>query len=375
MPTATAESSRRVTITDVAKRAGVHYTTVSMALRNHPRLPATTRERLRALAEEMGYRPDPVLQALMNYRGQRKPHRQIATLAYVTKCDTRWGWKQSCPDAEFFAGASHRASELGYEVEHFWLGEPGLTPHRLSVVLHSRGIVGVILASQHHESNVPLQFDWAKFSAVKIDSFPHQPGLHHVANDQFAAIRLVMQRVTAAGYRRIGLAVPPRCDPGAALAWSAGLAVEQRMMALADQLPPFIFPDSPPDSTPHELDHRAARDAFQGWLRRFAPEVLISNGAFARPQLDALGLSIPRDLAFVDMHLQQPDGKTAGIRQNCRRVGELSVDLLTRDLQQHALGVPEFPTTTLVEGTWFDGESLPSRVPAPAETPSLVGSI
>ena len=33
---------RRVTLADIAKQANVHVTTVSLALRNHPRLPEKT---------------------------------------------------------------------------------------------------------------------------------------------------------------------------------------------------------------------------------------------------------------------------------------------------------------------------------------------
>lgn len=370
MSTTLPSPTRRITITDVAKRAGVHYTTVSMALRNHPRLPAATRERLRTLAEEMGYRPDPVLQALMDYRGQRRPHRHIATLAYVTHSPTRWGWKQAWPEAEFFAGASHRAGELGYELEHFWLGEPGLTPHRLSDVLHSRGIVGLLIASQQHEFGAPLQFDWPKFSAVKIDAFFREPALHHVTHDRFSVIRLAMQHVRAAGYQRPGFAMLRQWDLGADMAWRAGFLVEQRMLAAADQLPPFVFPDSPPAGA--EIDPVAVRRAFAAWLQHVQPDVLISTEALVKPHLDALGITTPRDLAFVDVQVQHADGRTAGVRQNCRRVGELGVDLLTRELQQHALGVPEFPTTTLVEGTWFDGDSLPRRATV-GETTSQVG--
>ena len=39
-------SERRVTLSDIAKKAGVHVTTVSLAMRNHPRLPETTRQRI-----------------------------------------------------------------------------------------------------------------------------------------------------------------------------------------------------------------------------------------------------------------------------------------------------------------------------------------
>ena len=41
----------------IAEVAGVHPTTVSMALRNHPRIPESTRNQLKKLAEKMGYVP------------------------------------------------------------------------------------------------------------------------------------------------------------------------------------------------------------------------------------------------------------------------------------------------------------------------------
>ena len=43
----------RVVLADIAKKAGVHVTTVSLALRNSPRLPEATRTRIRALAESI----------------------------------------------------------------------------------------------------------------------------------------------------------------------------------------------------------------------------------------------------------------------------------------------------------------------------------
>jgi DNA-binding LacI/PurR family transcriptional regulator len=52
MPTPT----RRVTIRDVAREAGVSVTTVSDAITGRGRLPLETRERVRAVAAELGYR-------------------------------------------------------------------------------------------------------------------------------------------------------------------------------------------------------------------------------------------------------------------------------------------------------------------------------
>ena len=53
-----------------------------------------------------------------------------------------------------------------------------------------------------------------------------------------------------------------------------------------------------------------------------------------------------------------------GVRQNHATVGALAVEILAGQLQHNKFGVPEIPTTTFVEGTWFDGASCP--VPCPA---------
>lgn len=49
---------RRVTLADVAKRAGVSSALVSLALRDAPGASAATKERIHEAAQELGYRPD-----------------------------------------------------------------------------------------------------------------------------------------------------------------------------------------------------------------------------------------------------------------------------------------------------------------------------
>jgi LacI family transcriptional regulator len=59
---------RRVTLRDIAKAAGVSHVTVSLALRNQAQIPTATRNRIRSLADKMGYVPDPALGRLNAYR-------------------------------------------------------------------------------------------------------------------------------------------------------------------------------------------------------------------------------------------------------------------------------------------------------------------
>jgi LacI family transcriptional regulator len=357
-------TERRITLADIAERAGVHVTTVSLALRNHPRLPLATRERLQALAKKMGYVPDPFLRALVAYRGRMMPRRSPPTLAYVTNWDTRWGWKKVTAHPDFFAGAERKARELGFKLEHFWMREPGLTHTRLNAILCARGINGIIIASHMREVDAALHFEWARFSAVKIDYFPHQPELPNVTNDQCSIVRLAMQRVMAMGYRRIGFVMHRGWDHSVDHLWSAGFLCEQQNLAVRDRIPMFLFPEAEPVENwinESKAEVVAPPVTFARWFARHRPEVIISKASFVRPRFAELKLRVPQDVALADVFLDRFDGSAAGVRQNHETVGELAVEILAGQLQHNKYGVPAIPTTTYVEGTWFDGASCPPR--------------
>jgi len=168
----------RVTQQDIAARAGVHVTTVSLALRNHRSLPPVTRDKIQRLAKEMGYSPDPALSALMAYRRGAKLIRRNAasraakyygTVAWVTNYPTRDGW--SAGSGTCFAlyrdSAAERLAQHGYRLEDFWLREQGLTAKRASQILFSRGIRGLLICPLPTDRG-HLSLEWKKFSAVSF---------------------------------------------------------------------------------------------------------------------------------------------------------------------------------------------------------------
>jgi len=218
-----------------------------------------------------------------------------------------------------------------------------------------------------------LQLNWKNFSAVKIDYFPHQPALHNVTNHQSHIIRLAVQKVTAAGYQRVGCVMHRGWDHAVDHHWTAGFLCEQQHMALKDRIPGHIFPElQPAGRWLHEHNAMVQVDPkpFEKWLNRYQPEVLITKAAFVLPALAQLGLRIPQDIALVDLFLEGTDGRVAGVRQNHETVGALAVEILAGQLQHNKFGVPTIPTTTYVEGTWYDGASCPMPA-ALAVTPGL----
>lgn len=355
-------TQRRITLSDVAREARLHVTTISLALRNSPRLPPETRHRVHEIAERLGYRPDPLLQSLVAYRSNVMKRKNPPTLAYVTNWNTRLGWKQVTAHPAFFAGAEAKANELGFNLSHFWMSEPGMTHTRLSKIFQTRGIHGIVIASHMREVDVALRFDWNRFSAVKIDYLPHQPALHNVTNNQCSIIRIAMRRLIAAGYRRIGFVMHRGWDHSVDHLWTAGFLCEQANLPRNQRVPMLLFPQADPIENwmaESKSDVVAPSRSFNAWYETHRPEVIISKSSFVAPRLAELRLSVPQDVALVDLFLEQCDGSVAGVRQNHTVVGELAVEILAGQLHHGKYGVPDIPTTTFVEGTWLNGASCP----------------
>ena len=74
----------RPTLQDIAKLAGVGKATVSLALRNDPKITAATRERVRVAAEQLHYRPDPALARIAAHRWRTREHPSDITVAFIT---------------------------------------------------------------------------------------------------------------------------------------------------------------------------------------------------------------------------------------------------------------------------------------------------
>lgn len=95
---------KRVTIADVAKKAGVSKSTVSYALSNKRSISEETRIRIQSAIDELGYRPNAVAKQL---RMQEMGKRIGFVLPLVTTELTRL-------EIKFIAGASRVTNQLGY---------------------------------------------------------------------------------------------------------------------------------------------------------------------------------------------------------------------------------------------------------------------
>jgi LacI family transcriptional regulator len=339
----------KATLQDVARQAGVHRTTVSLALRDHPRIPAETRARVKAVAARLGYQINPLVAALMQSRRLGRPVKHV-TLAYVTNYPTRYGWKPLHHDRpDFFPGAVARARELGYTLEDFWLAEPGMTPARFCDILTARGIHGLIIG-RLPPGQSSLDLDWSRFSCVALGMTLRAPVLHHVTENHFDTVWQAMQRCLERGYRRVGFVFSEANDsPRVGDRWLGAYLRQQLAFPAKDRLP--VCPAIP-----------AGEADFARWFERHRPDALITT--HARPVLawlKKMGVRVPADLGLV--HLEGlPEGDCAGVRYDPAQIGALAVEMLVGLLHRNESGVPSANQhEVLLTGEWCDGRTLPPR--------------
>jgi LacI family transcriptional regulator len=338
-----------VTLADVAKAADVSVMTVSLALRGAPRIPEATRTRIAELAREMGYQPNPMLSSLAAYRQQTRDAKYQATVAVISNSLERGAWRKEFPHQRmFWEGAQERGRELGYELEEFWLREPGMTQARFSKILLARNISGLLLLPQPR-SRSHLNLLWEHFSPVAFGYSLTRPQLHVTAVHHFDSGMQGMRKLRALGYRRIGFVAVHEVIERANLTLLGGFLVEQNRKSQREQVPPLILP-------------RAAMDqrAFEKWFLQKRPDAIFVCGlwhALMLEWLDQMKVDVPGELGVAYSNVRR-EGNEAGIDENTDLMGAKAMELVKAMIDRGEKGIPNVPLRILVEGTWRAGDTV-----------------
>jgi len=347
--------NRRTTIRDIAQKAGCHYSTVSLALRNEVEIGEKTRGKIQRLAREMGYCPDPMLRALAAYRTMNKPAHYHATLAWLTNANE----PLSHTSRKYLRGAQARAEQLGYKIEEFRVCGPDMRPERLPRILRARAISGLLVPPQPspNRTQAEIRMDWSSLSAVAFGYSLAWPSLHLVVNNQHRSAKLAVQKLAEMGHRRIGLVVDDVANERTDGNWSGGYMAE----VIRRQLAPQIFFRRSGDSMTLLSAEEAPR--LKAWLKKNKPEALIID--YSPPFIDWLrrtcGLRVPEDISVVSLNVDHPS--YSGIDQNEHEGGVAAVDFLVQLLHTNERGIPAIPRRLLIEGTWCDGKTVCAAVP------------
>ena len=263
---------RGPTIYDVAARAEVATSTVSRAFSQPGRVSAETRERILAVAAELGYRPNPHARALLS----GKHH----TLAMVVSDITNPHYFELIRGAELRARLSEYTlllvnAEESPRVE--WEQIQRLSP----------AVDGFVLAA----SRLPdenLRQVAAQRPVVLMSR--ELPGLASVVLDHVEGCRQIVAHLASLGHRDVLYLAGPRNSWMAATRWAALQAAAEQFGIGASRIGPF---------TPKVSQGPAAAD---GAVNAGATAVVAHNDLLAIGVIQRLsqrGLRVPDDVSVV----------------------------------------------------------------------------
>ena len=338
---------KRSTLKDIAAQANLSIAAVSMALKNHPSLPTKTKDRVKKIAEELKYAPDPALSALAAHRNRLRVQNNFSVIGFISN----WRHPSECTRLpsrqEVMEGAKNRAIELGYTLQHFSASEDGANPKRFSQILKTRGIRGIILAPfENHKDELDL--DWSAFSVVTIEKPERYSFFHHILPNQYAHYLLCWEKLRQRGYTRVGLVVRSDFADRWSHQWEAAhLYAQSQMEGTLDTIPIL------------NLDETDQTDTIRSWLLRYQPQAVISRCDGFFEAAEAEGIKVPDDVGYVSLNVSDDKPGVSGIYQHRRTMGATAVDVLNSLLQRNQRGPLDASIGTQVNGSWRKGFSLP----------------
>lgn len=312
---------KKITLTDVSREAGVGVATVSRALGDHPDVSATTREKVREIARQMGYRPSIAARALRSG--------EFHAISAIIP-DAGWGWWEPVVHAAFEA-----ASAAGYQLMvHPVAGAEG----GVSSVIDGLTNVpteGVIIISVPDQDGAREACDQISLPAVAIDDTSREIRFPTISSRNRAGARDVVAHLVSQGRRSVGLL---RGTPGPQ--WGEGQFLEERAAGYRDALEDagiavddrwvvdVADPFDESAATWPELD-AALADGLEIDALFCVADLM---AAPALRSLRAAGRAVPHDVAVVGFDDERAalllDPQLTTVRQPYEAMGRLAVELL-----------------------------------------------
>lgn len=262
----------RPTIYDVAEAAGVATSTVSRAFSSPTRVNAATRERVLAVAAELGYRPNPHARALLSGRHH--------TIAMVVSDITNPHYFELIRGAEMRARASEYTLVLVNAEE-----SPRVEYEQIQRLASS--VDGFVLAASRLPDENLRQIA-AQRPVVLMSR--ELPGLSSVVLDHVQGCRQVVEHLASLGHADLVYLAGPKNSWMAATRWSALRSAADALGIRATRIGPF---------TPRVSQGGAAAD---GALHAGATAIVAHNDLLAIGVLQRLAqraVHVPDDVSVV----------------------------------------------------------------------------
>ncbi|MEI6321579.1 MAG: LacI family DNA-binding transcriptional regulator [bacterium] len=340
---------KRVTLKEVAAEAGISISCTARALKGRAGISNATRERVRAIADKLGYRPDPILSALATYRESRRKKAFQGTIAYLANHSSELECLASLQSGDPFHGARERAAMLGYQLRYFPLNDLLDSPERFWKRLRNQGIQGVLIRSFPVETAC-IPPSPTGFHCVDLFSQPHSVTVSTVSSNHAQSMELVLMHLKKSGYEKPALILNTRISTILHHGWRMAFSVSAQNFKKMLHFNHEEFPVS--------------ESSLTQWIGLHRPDALLfCYSEDHMPGAKILSRWHREGIASLCMDLLDPDCGIAGIYQDRKLAGAEALSLLHGMLMAGGLVVVRPPTATLIPGTWMEGNQRIPRDP------------
>ncbi len=307
------------TIKDIAARAGISYATVSRALNEKYGVSRETREKVKALAEEMGYRPNAIAQGLVN--------RTTMTVGLIIPDITNPFYPRLA------LGIEDRLLKAGYNV---FLCNTSWNPDRERDYLNNlvqKQVDGIIISSIAHHADDIESIIPSDMPLVYVSSYPEDTERSYVLIDNIKGADMAVSHLLFRKRRRIAFigsqqeyhSLEDRLSGYRKALKRAGIEVSEDMVVL--------------DKFQEQSGYKIIRELLE--------KGTIPDGVFAENDIIAMGVvqgvqdsgyRVPEDVAvigFDDIPIaSHPDIQLSTIHQPKYRIGSYAAEILLNQLIQ-----------------------------------------
>jgi DNA-binding LacI/PurR family transcriptional regulator len=307
-----------ITMSDIAKQAGVSRATASLVLNGRDadaRISASTRQRVLAVAEQMGYRRNELARAVVTGRN------------FVLGLVERQGGLEQ--KARIVGGALQAAEARGYQIKVWSYPDPEKMAELSKRCVEQRLAGLMVIRPAYSTDEIHKELLRYQMPMVLVDDGLAEPWAINIGSDDRQGVRQAMEHLIGLGHRRIACITGTPVD-------SLSTVREQSYREIMAQHG-FPVPDGDVSYNGWSLDatEECVTRLFSGGLPR-PTALFVATGdphaGVALRTLRALGLRVPTDVSVVgyaDLTLAQiVDPPLTTVSQPFADMGSVAVEVL-----------------------------------------------
>ncbi len=341
----------RPSISRIARELGVSKTTVSLALRGHPRISTATRQKVENVAKAQGYTVDPHLTRAFSIiqKGRNSTHNIIGYLDTSGRSSDFGNPFADQVKLNLIEGAKNK----GFLITTFEVDERKMSFARLRQIIESRNIQYLLVPAPALIDD--LQLDWENLSTIVLSTRPLRHRFNRVTTSNYQAVSLLMKKLKEKHYQKPGFII--RRDIDAIQDNECSIAFKGLSTHLGfDDSVPVLYTDKTTTIANYEK-----------WFWRHRPDVIIQNNLIGMTRHGAMGYgeifgqfkkTMPPSIGRCSLNADPDKESISGVIRNEQEIGYSAIELMLSMIERNVMGLPHHPKILTILSDWFEGTSL-----------------